>query len=193
MDDWIPYLFPALFIAWIPLSLVINRYSQKRTRHCVTETTWDDRIPFLPIFAAPYLSAYVLGPLGYVLVIGHSALPQVFRGYLYLVVVAILSYVLLPSRVNRRERLPISNPSTYLLATFQRISAPYNSFPCMHMAFCLLSAFVALQYHPGWIGPTVLAWALLVGLSTLPTKQHTLIDVGAGVFTGVAAYALTRL
>lgn len=193
MDDWIPYVFPALFIVWIPLSLIINRYSQKRSSHCLTETSWDNRIPFLPIFAAPYLSAYVLGPLGYVLVIGHRAMPQVFRGYLFLVVVAILSYLLLPSRVNRRERLTVVGPSTYMLATFQRFSAPYNSFPCMHMAFCLLSAFVALQYYAGWIGAMTMAWALLVGLSTLPTRQHSLIDVGAGVVTGVAAYALTKL
>lgn len=75
-----------------------------------------------------------------------------------------------------------------MLAWFQRLSGPYNAFPSMHIAYCLYSALISWHYAGGPTGVCLTLWVLLVGVSTLFTKQHYLIDLLAGAVVGVVGY-----
>jgi membrane-associated phospholipid phosphatase len=66
---------------------------------------------------------------------------------------------------------------------------PYNCFPSLHVAHSFVSALTCHRLHRG-VGAATLAAAALVGLSTLYTKQHYLLDVVAGVALAFAAHAL---
>lgn len=63
----------------------------------------------------------------------------------------------------------------------------YNCFPSLHVAQCFLAALTCYRVHRG-VGLVTGLWASLVGLSTLYTKQHYVVDVIAGAFLACAAY-----
>jgi len=66
---------------------------------------------------------------------------------------------------------------------------PYNCFPSLHVAQCFLAALSCGRVHRG-VGLVTGLWACLVGLSTLYTKQHYVVDVIAGALLAYAAYWL---
>jgi membrane-associated phospholipid phosphatase len=66
---------------------------------------------------------------------------------------------------------------------------PYNCLPSLHVAHSFVSALACLRVH--WVvGIVATVGASLVGLSTLFTKQHYVLDVLAGVLLAVVAYAI---
>ena len=66
---------------------------------------------------------------------------------------------------------------------------PYNCFPSLHVAHSFVSALTCLRLHRR-LGGVALVAASLVGLSTLFTKQHYVVDVVAGAALAYAAYRL---
>ncbi len=184
---WLQIGYPLIVGGWIVLSLVLNERAARQPQHYSLKLPVDDKIPFLPVFALPYFSAYVLGNAGYIVLLTHAVFPKVFLGYLLLFLAGLTSYYLFPCRVERQEVLAGDRFSTRLLARFQRRLKPYNSFPSMHVAYCLFSALMILAYGPPWLVAACLGWAGLVAVATLFTKQHYLLDVlaGAGLAMGV--------
>jgi membrane-associated phospholipid phosphatase len=63
----------------------------------------------------------------------------------------------------------------------------HNCLPSLHVAQVYLAALSCNLVHRG-VGKAALAWATLVALSTLFTKQHYVLDVVAGFALGLAAY-----
>lgn len=177
---WLQIAYPIIVGGWIILSLVLNDRAARRPRHYSLKLPVDDEIPFIPMFAIPYFSAYVLGNAGYAVLLTHAIFPKVFLGYLVLFFSGLISYYLWPCRVERQEAIAVTNLSTRLLAGFQQRLKPYNSFPSMHVAYCLFSALMVFAYGPRWLVLFCAGWAGLVILATLFTKQHYLLDVLAG-------------
>ena len=57
------------------------------------------------------------------------------------------------------------------------------------MAYAFVSALACYRVHRG-VGCAAIAWAALIGMSTVFTKQHYVVDVPAGALLAVAAYVL---
>jgi H+/Cl- antiporter ClcA len=66
---------------------------------------------------------------------------------------------------------------------------PYNCFPSLHVAHSFVSALTCYRVHRR-VGITAVVCAALVGLSTLFTKQHYVLDVIAGVFLACVAHVV---
>ena len=66
---------------------------------------------------------------------------------------------------------------------------PYNCFPSLHVAHSFVSALACWRVHRG-VGIAATFCAALVGLSTLYTKQHYILDVLAGILLAAIAYVL---
>ena len=64
---------------------------------------------------------------------------------------------------------------------------PYNCFPSLHVAHSFVSALTCYRVHRG-VGIAAALCAALVGLSTLFTKQHYILDVIAGILLACVAY-----
>ena len=185
-------IFPAVPVLWLLVSRYLNEWADRQPRHYSTRLPWDTRIPFLPVFALPYLSGNVLGMIGYLVLLNNENLPRVFFGYVILFCTGVFSYIVFPCRVERREALVVTDFSTHLLARFQRASKPYNSFPSMHVAYGIYSALVVGQFSSVPFGLALLAYAVLVALSTLFAKQHHLLDVFAGALLAVGVFWVIR-
>ncbi len=64
---------------------------------------------------------------------------------------------------------------------------PYNCLPSLHVAYAFLAALTCYRVHRG-LGIAALLYAALIGISTLYTKQHYVVDVVAGVLLAYVAY-----
>ncbi|MBU6351349.1 MAG: phosphatase PAP2 family protein [Chloroflexi bacterium] len=191
--SWLNWLYPLLVGGLFATIWVVNDFTARRTRHFTTRHRLDDLIPFLPIFALPYFSAYVLGNGAYLFLREDANFTRILLGYLLIYLLSNISYLLLPTRVERREQLTPDTASTHILARFQHLSKPFNNFPSMHVSYCLFSALVVATYADNEWGGVLLVWAGVVALSTLFTKQHHLLDVAAGALLATLAYWVVRV
>jgi len=190
---WLTLLYPLLVGGLFATIWIVNDFTARRTRHLTTHHRLDDCIPFLPAFAFPYFSAYVLGNGAYLFLRDDANFARILLGYLLIYLVSNTSYLLLPTRVERREQLTSDTASTHILARFQRLSKPFNNFPSMHVSYCLFSALVVATYTDSRWGTLLLLWAGVIALSTLFTKQHHLFDVAAGALLAILAYWVIRV
>jgi protein-tyrosine phosphatase len=66
---------------------------------------------------------------------------------------------------------------------------PHNLFPALHITLCLILADIYGRHTRGIVKVLLHAWFILIGLSTVLTWQHHLVDVAAGVvLAGFAFY-----
>jgi len=191
--SWLTLLYPLLVGVVFATILLVNNYTAQRPRHFSTRHRLDDLIPFMPVFAIPYFSAYVLGNGAYIFLHSNPNFAHIMLGYVIIYLVSNASYMLLPTRVERRERLTADTASTYALTRFQHVSKPFNNFPSMHVSYCLFSALIVVAYAGSRWSVALLVWAGVVAISTLFTKQHHLLDVGSGALLATAAYWIVRV
>ncbi len=177
---------PFLVVLWAVIHFATNkRVVSKNPGFHSTRIGWDDEFPFIPVFIIPYLSGYPLGVFAYFAFISSPYLPRVVFGYILLMAIGGLTYIVYPCKVERREDLEGTTLSTKLLATFQRTFEPYNSLPSMHVGFSLFSALLILILGNETLGIITLLWTVLVAASTLFTKLHHFLDIIAGVVLAV--------
>jgi protein-tyrosine phosphatase len=69
---------------------------------------------------------------------------------------------------------------------------PHNLFPAMHITLCLILADLYGRHTRGILRGFVYFWFGLIGLSTVLTWQHHLVDVAGGLVLGGFAFYLFR-
>ena len=147
----------------------------------------DQRVPYWPSWVWIYSFLYYPAIL-YVNWVVES--PREFGylavSYLGLLAFQMVFFVLFPvvtpeawRHVNRGRSW-----SERFLALVQRFDARSNSFPSMHTSVATLTALHLLSS----LGPWVLAFPVLIGLSCLFTRQHYFVDLPAGAALGWLAY-----
>ncbi len=184
-------LYPLLVGAWVVAHSMTNKYaSQAGRRLYSTRTVLDEATPFVPNAAIIYFSGFVLGNMAYLLLGWSDRFPHIAIGYGAQFLVSISLYMLYPCQMDRHENIAPSTVSGYLLATFQRLSKPFNAFPSMHVSYSLFSALVVSSSYSWGAGLAMIAGAILVALSALLTRQHHMVDVLAGAALGAGAFLL---
>lgn len=182
-------IYPFMVGIWLLAHLVANERAARSERVIYsTKTVLDDTIPFRPNMAIFYFSGFILGNMAYIMLNSTESFPLIALGYGIQFVASISLYLLYPCRIDRYENfIPDSIPG-YLLATFQRISKPFNSFPSMHVSFCLFSALSVFGFGSRSEGFVMIVWTVMVALSALLTRQHYVIEVLMGAVLGAGAY-----
>jgi membrane-associated phospholipid phosphatase len=182
-------IYPLMVGIWVIAHFVTNERAARSHRGGYsTKTVLDDAIPFMPDMAVFYFSGFILGNMAYFILGSTESFPLIAIGYGIQFVVSIALYLLYPCRIDRYEDfVPDSTPG-YLLAAFQRTSKPFNSFPSMHVSFCLFCALSVWGFGSRSEGLIMIAWAVMVALSALLTRQHYVVEVLMGAALGVGAY-----
>ncbi|HSZ54776.1 MAG TPA: dual specificity protein phosphatase family protein [Tepidisphaeraceae bacterium] len=145
---------------------------------------WERHIPFVPLTILPYMSIDLF----------FIAAPFVCRDERELrtltrrIVAAILTcgafFLLMPLRF-AFERPHVDGPLGIIFNNFRLLDRPYNQFPSLHIALGAILAVLYLQHTHGLLRFTLGIWFGLIGLSTLLTYQHHVIDVIGGFALGV--------
>lgn len=155
-------------------------------------TEWDRAVPLMPWTIFVYTSEYVLFISAYFALKEELNRNRYIWAYFGVLVVGAFFFVFYPTTYPRADYpLPTDiGALTYSVFSFIRsIDNPSNCFPSMHVTCCYLTAFSFLPKSESkakfWI---YFVWSTLVGLSTLPTKQHYIVDVVGGLVLAAAGY-----
>ena len=141
-------------------------------------TALDQAIPFIPLSWWAYVLFFP-----FVVVTAAYAPAQAFsafkRATALAFVIACGCFLLFPESVPRPDPLLIDD--AFLRERFIRlwqVDMAANGFPCLHVAVTCLAWRMLWGQRLSWLAGTL---GLLICLSTLTVKQHTLIDVLGGL------------
>lgn len=184
-----PFSMVALALL-VPLYLFIPRLAADRTPW-EPAVPLDSSIPLQPQWVLIYGPLYlflILLPL--FLVRDDRLLRRTFHAYLAVWMTAYAVFFALPTSAPRPAGTIAGDGfAVWGLNFLYEADPPYNCFPSLHVAHSFVSALASYRVHRG-VGVAAAAGALLVGVSTLFTKQHYVLDVAAGILLAAIAGAV---
>ena len=182
-------LLASTFVSLAPLYFVIAIVTQNRTTY-TPETALDRAMSLQPAWMLVYGSLYVFILLLPVLVVRqHELFRRGLKAYLAVMLAAYVGFALYPTAAPRPDDVPGIGFSAWALRLAYSIDPPYNCFPSLHVAYAFVSALTCYRVHRA-VGIVAAVWAALIGVSTVYTKQHYVVDVIAGVVSAYVAYLL---
>lgn len=178
-----------VLIVLVPLYLFIPQFAAQRTPN-VPALSLDGRIPLQPAWVLVYGSLYLFLILLPVFVVRQEEhIRRTVLAYLTVWITAYVCFFFYPTVAPRPDDVIGEGFLVWGLRLLYSSDPPFNCFPSLHVAHSFVSALSSYRVHRGLgIGASVCAFA--VGLSTLFTKQHYILDVVAGIFLACVAYAL---
>ena len=179
---------PALALAVvIPAYHIISGFNRGRAAN-VPELAIDRAIQLEPAWMLVYGSVFLFAFLPALVVRGAELTRRVLWSYILVEFLAFAGFLAYPTSLPRPAVLGDGFFPWTLGLTYD-VDSPRNCFPSLHVAWAFVAALSCYRVHRG-VGLAAMGWACLVGVSTLYTKQHYLVDVIAGVIMAILAYVL---
>ena len=149
---------------------------------------WERHIPFVPVMILPYMSIdalFVAAPF----VCRDERERRVFATRIVLaVLVAGACFLLMPLRL-AVDRPAVEGWLGAVFAGLGLVDRPFNLFPSLHIAFSVMLSEVYVRRSRGLVRVAWVTYFVIVGLSTLLTYQHHIIDMAGGaVLAGLLLY-----
>ena len=170
---------------------VCNRLTGLRSDVGVWVFAWERYWPVIPAFIVPYWSEDLLFVIAPFLCRTREELSVHRRRIIFCIVAGCLGFLLIPLRF-AFPRPHVEGLFAPLFAALYTFDLPHNLFPSLHIALRTLLASVFARVIAGparWLSN---GWFSLIGISTLVTWQHHLIDVLGGFWLGLIALHLYR-
>ena len=178
-------LYALLYMNWFCyLEDTIVPGSRIHIMHCPA----DDLIPLLPVFIIPYLFwfVYVLGAIIYFAFRDPDEMARLGISLSCGMTVCLLICTLFPNGTDVRiPAVPGSGLFSELLWIIQRADTTTNVFPSIHVCNALIVNSAVWHSRDFRSSPGILSFSavvsILICLSTVFLKQHSLIDVAGGI------------
>ncbi|PYJ10869.1 MAG: serine/threonine protein phosphatase [Verrucomicrobia bacterium] len=152
---------------------------------------WERLIPFVPLMIVPYMSIDLFFVGAPFLCRDARELSTLSKRIVVSIGVAGICFLLFPLRF-AFERPHASGWFGIAFDWFRGMDLPYNLLPSLHIAFRTILAQLYHRHTRGILRAASNFWFVLVGLSTLLTYQHHLMDVVAGFALGVSCIYFIR-
>ena len=179
----------ALVVFLIPMYFVIGQLTASRP-HYQPYTWLDHAMPLWPAWIFVYATLYVCAFVVPILVVrGRPLIAQTLRGYLFVILVSYAIFWVYPTVAPRVDNPSANGIAERALQLFYDIDQPYGCFPSLHVAYSVVGAFACYRMHQT-LGRGMLAWSVLIAVSTIYTKQHFAVDAVAGGVLGIAGCAV---
>jgi len=150
----------------------------------------DDWIPFLEWTIWIYASYYLFLILAVWLPRDDRRRSDAVYGILLAGIVGLVIFTVLPTSVMRQSP-NLWGATGFLWRLLLSVDTALNALPSLHVADTCLAAIALASRSRLWrIG--ALAWAAMIILSTLTTKQHYVVDVPAGCLLAALCFLLVR-
>lgn len=150
---------------------------------------WERCIPFVPIFIVPYMSIdlfFIAAPF-----FCRDALDlRTLRRRISLAILAAGACFLAMPLTLAVPRPQAEGWAGAIFRPFFAIDQPFNLFPSLHVALCLLLADHYARHTRGLLRFIVHGWFALIGISVLFTYQHHVMDAVGGLFLGGLCFYL---
>ena len=186
---------------WYLLYLPIYLLMFVAVEHLVVDNYWvswctlDDWIPFVRQFVLIYVLWYplMLGTALYLLLRDRRAFVRYARSVVIALTACMLIFLIFPSGQNLRPaEVPGNDLTAWMLRAIYAADTNTNVFPSMHVVGTL-AAVIAI--FDSWSSPGCAKWGVaalgvLINASTVLIKQHSLLDILAGIALYWLAYLL---
>ena len=169
----------ALF-AIIPAYLFIGGMFRASDSVHVPQVALDRMLPLWPGWSLVYGSLFLAALLPVFVIHQRELVDRTIRSFLFVWLAAYAVFLFYPTVASHTGRHEGEGFSAAALRLIYDSDTRWNCFPSLHVAQCFLAAFACHRVHRG-VGRVASAWASLVALSTLFTKQHYVLDVVGGV------------
>jgi membrane-associated phospholipid phosphatase len=182
-------LFATTLVSLAPLYFVIGQLTRSWPTY-TPDLVLDRALPLRPAWMLVYGSLYVFAFLLPLLVVRQQELVRrAMQAYVMVMIVSYVGFLLYPTAAPRPAEVPGEDFSAWALRLAYSIDPSHGCFPSLHVAYSFVSALTCYRVHRG-VGVCAGLWAALIGVSTLYTKQHYIVDVIAGALAASAAYVL---
>jgi membrane-associated phospholipid phosphatase len=144
--------------------------------------------PVWSAFVLPYLSFYAMPIVGALAIRDNRTFRAAITACVFTILAAAAVFAACPVGIARPE-FSGDGLSDRLLLWLWSVDKPTNLLPSLHVALAFLFAGITGKERPN-MKALMFAWAIVVSVSTLFTRQHYLIDVVTGM---LLAYFALRL
>jgi protein-tyrosine phosphatase len=153
-------------------------------------------VPYVPVLIVPYMSIDLLFFLAPFLCRDVRELCVFARRVAFSILVAALSFLMLPLKLAWPTRPRVGGWFGDLVeasctAPFL-MEYPHNLVPALHVTLCLILADLYGRHTRGIVRSLSHTWYVLIGISTVLTWQHHLVDVVGGLVLAGFAFCLFR-
>ncbi len=149
---------------------------------------WELAIPFVPLMIIPYMSIDLFFVIAPFLCRDRRELAVFSYRVCFAIVVAGFIFAIFPLRL-AFERHPVEGWLGAIFNPFLTMDKPFNLLPSLHIALRTILADLYTRKTRGIANVLLHIWFSLVGLSTLLTHQHQVVDViGGFVLAGYSIY-----
>ncbi len=141
--------------------------------------SFEKYIPFLPWTIIPYLSSGFFFCYVFLQIHSREELFLYLKRLLFITIVAGICFFIFPLQYSVAKP-DVPEPTFRLFFwLLHAVDDPYNQAPSLHVALAFAFWTVLGYQHSKW-RYAIAGWLILVGLSTLTTFQHHIIDLLAG-------------
>lgn len=167
-----------------------NWLSSQRTDVATWYFEWERFIPFVPLMVIPYMSIDLFFVAAPFLSRNRQELATFCRRIVLAILLAGLCFLVMPLKLNV-ERPRLDGWLGAAFGWFFAADLPYNLFPSLHITLRTILAETYARHTRGLWNLALHAWFSLIGLSTLLTYQHHVVDVlGGFVLAAVCFYLI---
>ncbi len=178
----------ALFFIVYPLC---NSLASRRGHVSSFYFGWEKSIPFVPAFIIPYASINLFFVGAPFLAKSERELRIFAKRVVLAMLISGVCFMVIPLRF----AFPVPQVRGAFRPLFDALHGfdrPFNEFPSLHVAFCVIVANVYLRRGPRILRVVLLLWFVLIVASTLLTYQHHFIDVLGGLAVGAGCIGIVR-
>jgi membrane-associated phospholipid phosphatase len=153
-------------------------------------------IPYVPLLVVPYMSMDLFFFMATFLCRDERELRTFARRVVFSIMTAAVCFLWMPLKLDWPQRPRVQGWFGEFIE--QSYSAPFlmeyphNLFPSLHIALCMIVASVYARHTRGIIQVLLCIWFSLIGISTLLTWQHHLVDIAGGLLLGGFAFYFFR-
>jgi membrane-associated phospholipid phosphatase len=182
-------ILASALVSLAPVYFVVGELTRGRPTY-MPFIALDHAVPLQPAWMLVYgsLSAFVMF-LPLLVVRDRELGRRAMQAYLSVMIVGYAGFVLYPTTAPRPTYVGGGGFFAWSLRLAYSIDPPHGCFPSLHVAYSFVSALTCYRVHRG-VGVAAAVWAALIGVSTLYTKQHYVVDVVAGAAVAFVAYAV---
>ena len=144
---------------------------------------WERNVPFVPWLVVPYMSLDLFFVAAPFLCTDRTELRTLGRRMTGAIVAAGTMFALMPLQF----AFPRPTPGGWTAGMFEALygfDRPFNLFPSLHVAILVILSGTYHRHTRGVVRSLTHTWFGLVGLSTMLTYQHHVVDVVGGLALG---------
>lgn len=167
------------------------------TRYHIINSSLDNKIPFCEYFIIPYLLWFVYMAAAVLFFVYFNESNTEYWSLMInlalgMTLFLIVSWVYPNGLAIRPHEFPRDNIFTDMVRYLYKVDTPTNVLPSIHVynsvaVYCAINNCQKLQKHR-WVRYGALTLTILIVLSTMFLKQHSICDVATGTTFSVASY-----